>query len=337
MSKPLETVTRTLPGFSTTPRWAVASVLDAVVSRDGSLVAFTTIHNRFVIAAAATGKQLSQTTLDGVQSGIQDTVVDGKAAFLAVTATSVYAWIGVAAPVRVGLPAGMVVHVRGHGAPMVGPGDGRQVSVLTGGGLVPFTPPSGNNVGAPSALMATTTGEVLWATWDHRVLTGTPAGTVTAQITLAAPAADASLSGWVGVEGSSVVTVWSTPGGLTLVTHSLSSGQVTGQQPVASTPAVLKTTSGGDFLMAGNTLIRTATGAVTVPDPAFVPAASLGATFYGSRGTQTALLDPATNAVTTVQPPTVTPIGITSKGLLITLTASHLQAYNPAPAGGRHR
>ncbi|MGW9159306.1 hypothetical protein [Microbacterium sp. NPDC055665] len=253
----------TVPGYVSEPGWEAAAER-AVVSADGRrvLVVFsTTDGTTAVVRDIKNGKSLSSTDVAADAAPF----VAGEM-LLVRSAGTVLAWGPDASEaVEVPAPEGSALLVRSGTAFLV---DGGAVTVFSDSGVVSVTAPRAGMV--PLGYRSETQ-TVVWASATGHAVTGAVTGAIVHDVALAAPIADAALSGWIAANDTFAFITWTTPAGTVLAVHDLEDGAVTGHALIAGDPIV---SPSGTMIAADGVLVSTGSGDL-VPQTEFVPAVFL--------------------------------------------------------------
>lgn len=311
----------TLPGFAESSSWtSPMSASKVVMSPDRLTLGQLTAAGVVVTDQSGAGARL----IEGNDLGLTTGVVDGAAQLIVTTAGAVILVSADTTPVTVRVPEGASFISRGAGT-LVLSGQGRStVGVLTTSGVVPYLSPATGSV--PAGVLPG--GSIQWVSARGQLYTATAAGTAAAPVQLAAPAPGARVSRALA-GGAIVTTVWTLADGSAVVATHTADGALTGQAPSTSASPSLLLAPGGSVAMSGSIRIDLATGALTVPDPAFQARTPLAdGVFYGGTASNTAIQDRSgqTSAVPT---PQAVPIGVTASGSLVVLQPTGHAALVP--------
>jgi len=313
--------TLTLPGWQTDARWSVPAA-SAVTRADGQRVAVLT-GTRVTVYSAA-GKRVGEAAASASTTLLSGTI-DGEPALIAVDASKarVLAWVGAkASAVAAQLPGDSHCTVAARGP--VFAVCGSSVSVLGTDGIRPYGMP------APGLQFVglTSAGALQWADATGDLVTAPSSGVATARVQLRAPAPGAHLQS--ALNGGGVITsLWVVGATRILATHNASSGALIGQ--TKTTASMMVRSQSGTSAMVGAALVNLATGAISLPAPAFVAASGLGGGFYGASAGRNAILRASSKAPVPAGIPTVLPVGTTNDGQLLALAAGQLSAFPSAP------
>ncbi|MFJ4167821.1 hypothetical protein ACIPY5_19895 [Microbacterium sp. NPDC089698] len=252
-----------LPGYASKQVWGAAAKR-AVVTADGGrvLVVYPTASGT---TAAVRGMK------DGKSISTSDVAADAAPmvagnTLLVRSGDKVLAWAsGATEPTAVPAPEGSTLLVRAGTGFLV---DGGAATVFTDGGLVSVTAPRAGMV--PLGYLSETQ-TIVWASATGHLVTGAVTGSVVHDVALVAPAADATVSGWLAATDKFAFLTWTTPAGTVLAVHSLENGSVTAQAPISGAPLV---SPSGTMLAAAGALVTTGSGEL-VAETEFVPAAFL--------------------------------------------------------------
>lgn len=252
-----------LPGYSAKEAWGAAAKR-AVVSADGTRVLAvypTSNGTTATVRDVKDGKTVasSDVAADAIPMVAGNTL-------LVRTGDKVLAWgPGAKEPASAPAPEGSTLLVRAGTGFLV---DGGAATVFTDGALVSATAPRAGMVplGYQSA-----TQTIVWASSTGHLVTGAVTGSVVHDVALAAPAAGATVSGWIAATDKFAFLAWTTPAGTILAVHSLENGSVTAQAPISGTPLV---SPSGAMLAAPGAVVTTGSGQLAA-ETEFVPAAFL--------------------------------------------------------------